>query len=342
VIAVAACAGESTPAAEPPSPAPPIDAAVRPDAAVAARPCNDTLESVEAGLAANHPCKAWLEKTFARVVMLPPYGSGVVWSLDTERKTGLLLSAAHVFQFANGMRFGPKQRYGFFEPEAYGHRFIACTPSASGMQNPTGPVVSILYWPGSKDVVKHGWMTILPADDFMLATLAGDVAAADCATATNGQADLQLHSMQRDQIAPKLDLATAAVPIAPIAGHAQVIAIGFPEDRTQSYTVARVLDDDEAKRRIIDLAKAGDEEGAIPYAKDVELLADGVVRSGTSGGGVFDRDGKLVGIIVRGNRRGPATLRAVRATYILEQLRAGWKKSPKPKLAGYLERAITQ
>jgi hypothetical protein len=339
IVLVAACGSGAEPEPAPVTPPPSNDAAPIPDAAV--RPCDDKVEAVSTGLAAHHPCRAWLAKTYARVVMLAPYGSGVVWSLDTERRTGLLLSAAHVFQFTRDVRFGARR--GFVDPErGAAERWLACVPGASAIAKPRGPSVTMLYWPGSKTVPRYGWNTILPEDDFLLAALAGDLDASDCATATNGSADASFQIFTRPTGAPALDLAPTALPIAALATGTDVLVIGYPEGRPQTYSVARVLDDAQATRRVAELANAGDDEGVIPYSKRVEFLADGAVGAGPSGGGIFDRDGKLVGILVRGSHAGPPTIRAVRATYILEQLRAAWQKSPDKKLAGYLDRAITQ
>ena len=341
-LVLAACAGGEP---EPdPRPLPPVDAQVVAPRDAAVPACDDKLAAVRDGLVDGHPCKAWLEKTYPRVVSLAHHGSGVVWSLDTKQKTGVLLSAAHVFQHAPGM-YELEVKSGFFDPDRIGeHPWIACAPQANGVTKPKGPGVMMLYWPGSKEVDAYGWNTILPEDDYMFAVLAGSLDTTNCQS-SNWQPDLALPWRDRPRGAPELPGLDpkALVTAAPVPGERALI-VGYPEGHAQSYIVARVLSDADAKRRIAELAAAGDEEGVIPYSAKVEILLDGYAKGGTSGGGVFDTEGRLVAILVRGSRKGPATIRAVRASYILEQMRTAWPSAPKPlakKLVRYLDPSLT-
>jgi hypothetical protein len=85
--------------------------------------------------------------------------------------------------------------------------------------------------------------------------------------------------------------------------------------------VGQVLDDTQAAAAVEELAAAGDEEGSIAYDPEVEVFIEGEAAEGMSGGGAFDRNGRLVGILVRAGKTPTRTfVRAVRLSHLLDEL----------------------
>ncbi|NIM45818.1 MAG: hypothetical protein GTN80_08890 [Nitrososphaeria archaeon] len=68
---------------------------------------------------------------------------------------------------------------------------------------------------------------------------------------------------------------------------------------TIGCTKPTFLSDTEAEDTIKELSALGDEEGGIAYDPEAEMIIEGHAVVGMSGGGVYDRAGKQVGILVR-------------------------------------------
>lgn len=125
-----------------------------------------------------------------------------------------------------------------------------------------------------------------------------------------------------------------------------VILMGFPNvgDLAGAMvgSVGIVLDDAQAVDAVAALAAVGDVEGTIPYDPEAEVILSAEASSGMSGGGVFDRNGRLVGIMVRASekRDGQQYVRAVRMTYVVSRLTAAFQaldQSEQALLRPYLE-----
>jgi hypothetical protein len=124
-----------------------------------------------------------------------------------------------------------------------------------------------------------------------------------------------------------------------------VLAIGFPREAggDMVFSAARVLGDDEA---VAWLARADPEEAAIPYKPEVEMIL--AVRSvaGMSGGGVFDRQGRYLGVMVRASTRGPDYVtRVVRARHIARRLRealATVEAAERDRIAAFLDPSLLE
>ena len=107
----------------------------------------------------------------------------------------------------------------------------------------------------------------------------------------------------------------------PIAGE-KAIAVGYPQDKINypngAVAYGKILSDTEANITVRELAAAGDEEGDIAYRPDVEFLVDAQAIAGMSGGGVFNSDGQLLGIMVRASEKkdAPKIIRVVKISYI--------------------------
>jgi hypothetical protein len=110
-----------------------------------------------------------------------------------------------------------------------------------------------------------------------------------------------------------------------------VILMGFPNvgDTAGALvgSVGIVLDHAQAVDAVAELAAAGDVEGTIPYDEQVEMMLEAEATSGMSGGGVFNCDGRLVGILVRASdkHKGQQYVRAVRMTYVVSRLAAAFQ-----------------
>ena len=94
---------------------------------------------------------------------------------------------------------------------------------------------------------------------------------------------------------------------------------------------------------IATLAALGDSEGEIAYEPDVEMVIEGAAVAGMSGGPVVDREGRLVGVLVRATATpdGEHYARAVRLTWIAAELSGAigsLAPSVQSSVATYLEK----
>ncbi len=127
-----------------------------------------------------------------------------------------------------------------------------------------------------------------------------------------------------------------------VAGEA-VLLLGYPKTTGElTASVGRVLTDGEAERVVAMLAELGDPEGTIPYDAAVEVIIEGEATAGMSGGPVVDRDGRLVGVLVRATDGQGATryVRAVRMSWVVHRLVAafdGLSPTDQEAIGGYLE-----
>ncbi|UNY99954.1 serine protease [Zhouia spongiae] len=107
-----------------------------------------------------------------------------------------------------------------------------------------------------------------------------------------------------------------------------VLALGYPQDSDTypngAVAYGKVLSDSEAQEIITKLQEAGDPEGDIPYNSDAEFFIDAQGIAGMSGGGVFNSEGQLTGIMVRASdtENAPKIIRAVRISYIKAKMTA--------------------
>lgn len=104
-----------------------------------------------------------------------------------------------------------------------------------------------------------------------------------------------------------------------------LIAIGYPHDKISfpngAVSTGRVYSDQEAENIIQLLQQNNNEEGNIPYNPQVEFLANIDATAGMSGGGVFNANGQLVGVMVRATKLNEEPiLRVVRMSYIVQKM----------------------
>jgi hypothetical protein len=282
-----------------------------------------------------HDCHDWLEITHGRV---PQSGfmSAAVWSLRTEATTGLMVSAVHTLAegwiVPGGQPAPAELRDPAEDPGTV--RIRHATPGGGAPSEGLSPMF-LLWTPAIPAEETGDRMTrITPRHDFFLAVLDSQQL-----EVYGGLAPIP--EPLRHEPPPIHDpagLTTTEPTYAEARPGELVLVMGYPQGGPTagllSASVGRVLDDDEAEAAIAALAAAGDEEGGIPYDPEVELLVEGEARPGMSGGGVFDRDGRLLGILVRASTDLPSTqyIRVVRMTFVVGQLEAHLAEEP-PEVA---------
>lgn len=104
-----------------------------------------------------------------------------------------------------------------------------------------------------------------------------------------------------------------------------VVAIGYPQDKIKypngALSTGKVFSDKEAESVIESLRLKNDAEGLIPYDSKVEFIAKIHAVAGMSGGGVFNVDGRLLGVMVRATElNGEPILRVVRMKFIKQKI----------------------
>lgn len=310
--------------------------------------CDDvtTLFAVADALAdPTNACFEWVDATQGRVARSGS-ASAVVWSRRTTAGPALLVSAMHTLGA------------GWFEPagsdtierlrdpgEGTGvPRIYLIEPTGGAPDDQVTPLFNFYNPEIPAEENTNGLRDILPVHDFYV-----------------GVIDNQKHTI--DLVAPAVDpLQDAAPDVYDPDAHTTtaptytsvdpddlVLLMGYPKaapfSGVQTANVGRVLSDAAASAAIVDLADAGDVEGDIAYNAEVEMIIMGHALGGMSGGGVFDEDGILVGIIVRASdeRGGVQYVRAVRMTYVVGKLLAAFDALPadeKEAVRPYLEQDV--
>ena len=124
-----------------------------------------------------------------------------------------------------------------------------------------------------------------------------------------------------------------------------VMLVGYPQDEENfpngAVVTGKALSDTEAEAAIDELQAAGDAEGNIPYNASVEFFIEATAIAGMSGGGAFNSDGQLLGIMVRASDTENAVriIRVVRITYIKSKMNDfynGLSQTDKDKLSPFV------
>lgn len=297
------------------------------------------LMSVEDVLAdPDDPCRPWLALVIGRVVRVGS-ASGSIWTRRTEYGTGVLTTAAHVASPCLSNPGDCTER--LHDPTlATGVPDLRLVSTGGELASQWSPRFALYNPPTPRDQV--GSPDIVPRYDFSLYAVDAQVFET-WGTGLGIQPDpivnapLALHDPAGLTLAePTWTTAESGV---------RVLVVGL--DGTWPYnelkvSAARVLTDDEASRAIDRLAAAGDEEGAIPYDPQAELLLEGHAVVGMSGGGVFDEQGLQVGILVRGSfaELDVQYLRATRMSYVVSSVEGAFtslSSEEKDAVGPYLE-----
>jgi hypothetical protein len=248
-------------------------------------------------------------------------GSKVVWSKKNNFNLGLFVSANHVY----GITSWPSLNEEFIDIRSVNNGIYLGSqmPQTNGNPNLTNELIANfgLYHPQIPASATNN--TILPENDFYLGIVDNqriiDNGFGQYPNFVQTSIPLQIFDPNNKALSNQ----TWAVPnTADI-----VIAIGYPQDKTNypngATASGKVYSDEEAENIIQLLQQSDDVEGDIPYNPQVEFLANIDAVAGMSGGGVFNADGQLVGIMVRATiLNEEPVLRVVRMSYVVHKLNA--------------------
>lgn len=270
-------------------------------------------------------------------------GSKVIWSKKNNYKLGILVSANHVY----GINTWPSLNEEFIDIVAINNGIFLGSkiPPTNGSIHLANELIANfgLYHP----LIQSGSTntTILPKDDFYLGIIDNqriiDNGLGNYPTFVKTTTPLQMYDPNNRTQADK----TWAV----VEANQTVIAFGYPQDKASypngAIATGRVYSNLEAENIIQSLKLKGDVEGEIPYNPEVEFLANVEAITGMSGGGVFNADGQLLGIMVRATKwNDKPVLRVVRITYVKQKMNAFYnalsitnKNKMRPFISGELD-----
>ena len=116
----------------------------------------------------------------------------------------------------------------------------------------------------------------------------------------------------------------------PLPGQ-NAIVVGYPTDTDKfpngAVALGKILTDKEAISTIIELKALGDSVGEIAYNSNAEFFIAAQAIEGMNGGGVFNMNGQLIGIIVKAtvNEKSPKIIRVVKVSYIKSKIISFYK-----------------
>lgn len=243
-------------------------------------------------------------------------GSKVIWNRKNEYGAGLYVSANHVYHISGWSSRNPqwfdirKEAMGIFETSQIPPQDGSLLPGETWSAD-----FPLLHLEISPDA---GNSTIDPSQDFYFGIIDNQKVQVKPLPQYPEkpilEEPLELYDPEQRTLAQKTwEL--------PVVGE-EVLAMGFPQDLTNfpkgAVALGKVLSDAEAIQTIQLLRQEGDQEGEIPYQPDVEFFIDAQGLPGMSGGGVFNFEGQLLGIMVRASdqKQAPKIIRVIRASYI--------------------------
>ena len=276
-------------------------------------------------LIASAPCFKWVESVWGRVHRVNG-ASGAIWSVNTGFGTGLSLTARHVFGDAPEIPTSEIPSFlGLPGDPTLANPFIFL-PNLRGAQ--TDRLRNQAFRLFSPAVPPNGYVDhyalISPADDFVISVVTARKLAED-------QVSFSPPDQSPLSINDPLNLAFSMPTYDDPVSGSLVIILGYPQDAAYSgeltYSVGQVLTSTEAKR----LIQRDPEESKVPFDENVEFVIRARNLSGMSGGGSFNREGRYLGPIIRGNDEaadGIYFTRVVRMSHILKKLNQAVHDSP--------------
>lgn len=246
-------------------------------------------------------------------------GSKVIWSKKNSYNLGLFVSANHVFGIDSWLTLNEE----FIDLTTINNGLFLGSkiPPTNGSPILTNELIASfgLYHPQIPSNATNS--SLLPEHDFYIGIVDNqrviDNGFGNYPTLVQTGIPLQLFD-------PSLrTLANLTWSEAHAGNHA--IAIGYPQDRARfpngAVATGNIYSDEEAENIILKLDQNNDPEGAIPYNPNVEFIANIDAVAGMSGGGVFNTNGQLLGIMVRATAlNGQPVLRVVRMSFIVQKL----------------------
>lgn len=247
-------------------------------------------------------------------------GSKTVWSRKNDHQLGLYISASHVY----GLSTWSSRNETFIDINAIHNGIFETSklPLPSGEWDLGNRLIAdfTLYHPAISPQATN--ITLLPAEDFYLGIIDNQRVIGQLFAQTpkvvQKSVPLAMFDPENRTIAPKTwNL--------PVPGE-KALLVGYPQDLVKypngAALYAKILTDQEAKQKIVELKAAGDSEGDIPYDADAEFFIEGKALAGMSGGGAFNNQGQCLGIMVRASDKtgAPSIVRVVKTDYIRKKL----------------------
>jgi hypothetical protein len=269
----------------------------------------------------DHDCFAWIDDLRGRVARSGS-ASATMWTQVTVSGNPLITSAIHTLGVG---WFGPegdaipmtlrnpKDQFGVARIRLFDAESDGISTSATPLFDFFNPEI-----PSGEHADRL--RNILPRHDFFVGVIDNQRLSTDPAEVPG---PLQIGEVPiRDPAGATMTSPAFADP----ASNEIVLLLGFPSGEDLSASVGRVLSDDEARSVVAALAAAGDEEGAIFYDAEAEMILEADAAVGMSGGGVYDRQRRQLGIIVRVSEAValPTYVRAVRMSFVVTQMQSAF------------------
>ena len=291
------------------------------------QPVTPLFSVVEAISDQDNPCREWIYKLQGRVAKNSNQ-SASIWSLNTEAGTALVVSALHTLGEGWLGPGGTLIEEQLRDPnEKPGATRIFLVKGEDGSVDSLASVLFILYNPEiPPDQSGNHLLDVLPRHDFFVGVIDSQKVVMEPLPGT--PAPLK---HEPPVVFDPSDLTTVAPTYADVNPGDAVVLMGYPmvDDFAGmlAASIGRVLNDTEAEEAIKELEVLGDEEGGIAYDPEVEMIIEGHSVLGMSGGGVYDRAGRQVGILVRASYEydGKQYIRAVRMTFVIASLMSAYK-----------------
>ncbi len=289
-------------------------------------------------------CWEWLYELQGRVAKNSNQ-SASVWSLNTEAGTALIVSALHTLGEGWLGPGGTLIEERLRDPnEQPGATRIFLVEGEDGSVDSLASVLFILYNPDvPPDQSGNHLLDVLPRHDFFIGVIDSQKIVME---PFPGEPAPLKH--EPPIIFDPSGLTTATQTYADVEPGDTIVLMGYPQAGDLAgklaASIGRILSNEEAETAISELAALGDEEGGIPYDPEVEMIIEGHAVLGMSGGGVYDRTGNQVGILVRASYEydGKQFVRAVRMTYVVYSLLLAYESLSdveKDVVSLYLEKA---
>ncbi|MEI3800328.1 MULTISPECIES: hypothetical protein [unclassified Chitinophaga] len=246
--------------------------------------------------------------------------SKTIWSRKNDYGVGLYISANHIYNIS-GWSSRNAQFFNLFS-ENPGIFETSQIPPANGNITLGNTLIAdfpLMHFDISPNATNT---TILPSEDFYLGVIDNQRIEQgplpQYPNVVQTAAPLQMYDADNRTKA----IQTWAVPV---AGE-KAIAVGYPQDNSNypngAVAYGKILSDTEAADIIQKLKAAGDTEGDVPYNPDVEFFVEAQGIAGMSGGGAFNSEGQLLGIMVRASdkEKAPKIIRVVKVVYIKSRM----------------------
>lgn len=285
--------------------------------------CPETAStSVASALDTRQPCRDWVEATYHRVASVGSGKSGAIWSISSKG-AAVFVTCQHCFGTSGGLTAPRGGNSGGVvtvgtAPERTGDRVTSGQPVDNTNRFHYAYVLYAPKPPPSATDARGNLTNIKPVDDWVVSAMPGKVF-----TSYGHLALVPPESMPTDPLAVRDPAKLLGVETTgePVPGEL-ALTLGFPAagQGAMMFTAGAIHTDARAAE-IISRAEKGERE--IAYDPAVEFLVAGQLTVGNSGGGVFDRRGRYLGVMVRGSVEpvdGEHFVRVVRASYIRVQV----------------------